>query len=218
MPPARHPAQPGCRLRGGNALAGLVVAALVLGGTAAAEGVDFLNFTYASTYCFKEFGRDGLGPLIQLQGGEVRVKSGTTVAYAGLNRDGSCKGPCYGPLGAAGANHALVRLSCGLEGANYGLDEVFVYRVAGVHATLVGHLAQDSLEADYRRHVPRGSIRSIEDALIRDGLVVTTALADGPHCCPLYRVAFRYAVRDGQLALTAPPQRQPFGEPAAPPR
>jgi hypothetical protein len=37
------------------------------------RGVDFLNFTYGSTFCSAEYGNDGIGKLVTLRNGEFRT-------------------------------------------------------------------------------------------------------------------------------------------------
>jgi len=169
--------------------------------------VDFLNFTYPSSLCSKEYGKQGIGKMVHVQDGELKNKNvyfavaGDRVVYADVKGDGH--------------EDAIVPVDCGAIGANFSLSEVYVYTIKSGRATLLAGISDKDLERDYRRHYPDAeSYWGInENGLrVKDGNLEVDVLADGPHASPKYIVTLEYRLSGGTLGLVGKPQRKNFGQ------
>jgi len=169
--------------------------------------VDFLNFTYPSSLCSKEYGKEGIGKRVHVQDGEFKSKNvyfevaGDKVVYADLKGDGH--------------EDAIVPVDCGAIGANFVLSEAYVYTIQNGRATLLAGISDKDLERDYRRHYPDAeSYWGLnENGLrVKDGNLEVDVLADGPHASPKYIVTLEYRLSGETLSLVGKPQRRNSGQ------
>jgi hypothetical protein len=104
--------------------------------------VDFLNFTYNPTQCSQEYGRQGIGRIVNVRDGEFKNKS----VYFSVMSDKII----YADLTGDGKEEAIVPIDCGAMGANFSRSEVNVYTLENGHATLLAATNDKSMERDYR--------------------------------------------------------------------
>lgn len=71
-----------------------------------ARQIDFLNFTYQSSLCAREFGRDGIAGTVEIHNGEFKNEE----AYFGVVEDKIL----YGDLTGDGRDEAIIHVGCGL--------------------------------------------------------------------------------------------------------
>jgi hypothetical protein len=169
--------------------------------------VDFLNLTYPSSLCSKEYGRQGIGKTVRVRNGEFKNKNvyfsvaDNKIIYADVTGDGR--------------EDAVVPVDCGAITANFALSEVYVYTIKNGHAALLAEISDKDLERDYRRSYPDAeSYWGInEDGLkVKDGNLEVDVLADGPHASPKYVVTLGYRLSGETLRLIGKPQRSSFGQ------
>jgi hypothetical protein len=109
--------------------------------------VDFLDFTYPSSLCSQEYGRQGIGKTVRVHSGEFKNKnvyfavSNETILYADVTGDGQ--------------EDAIVPADCGAITANFSLSEVYIYTIKNGRATLLAELNDKDMERDYRRYLSR---------------------------------------------------------------
>jgi hypothetical protein len=165
--------------------------------------VDFLNFTYHSTLCAQEYGKDGIGKTVLVHDGEFKNKNvyvsvaGDRIMYADMTGDGR--------------EEAIVPVDCGAVNANYSLSEIHVYTVRDGRATLLAEISDKDMERDYRRHYPDAeSYWGIDaDGLnVEKGHLQVNVLADGSHAAPLHVVTLEYGLDKNALRLVGKPQRK----------
>jgi hypothetical protein len=169
--------------------------------------VDFLNFTYPSSLCSQEYGKEGIGKAVRVRKGEFKSKNAylavaeNRIVYADANGDGR--------------EDAIVPVECGAVGANFALSEVYVYTIQNGRATLLAEVTDKDLERDYRRHYPDAeSYWGInENGLrVKNGNLEIDVLADGPHASPKYIVTLEYRLSGEALSLVGRPQRRSSGQ------
>lgn len=169
--------------------------------------VDFLNFTYGSALCSKEYGKDGIGKTVSVRNGEFKSKN----VYFAVGNDRII----YADVMSDGREDAIVPIECGAVGANYALSEVYVYTIKDGRATLLAGVSDKDMERDYRRHYPDAeSYWGIHEKGLRvkDGNLEVDVLADGPHASPKYIVTLVYRLNGATLHLVGKPQRRSFGQ------
>jgi hypothetical protein len=169
--------------------------------------VDFLNFTYPSSLCSQEYGRQGIGKVVRVRNGEFKSKNvyfavaGDKIVYADATGDGR--------------EDAVVPVDCGAIGANFALSEVYVYTIQNGRATLLAKISDKEMEREYRRYYPDAeSYWGVnENGLkVKDGNLEIDVLADGPHASPKYIVTLEYRLSGETLRLVGKPQRRSFGQ------
>lgn len=167
--------------------------------------VDFLNFTYHSSLCSQEYGKEGIGKTVPVRDGEFKsgnvyfAVAGDTIIYADVTGDGS--------------EDAVVPIDCGAIMANFARSEVYIYTIQNGSAKLLAEIGDDDLERDYRRHYPDAeSYWGInENGLkVKNGNLEIDVLADGPHASPQYIVTLEYRSSGEALSLVGKPQRRGF--------
>jgi hypothetical protein len=164
--------------------------------------VDFLNFTYHSSLCSKEYGKNGIGKTVLLRNGEFKNENvyfavAGTILYADVTGDGR--------------EDAIVPVACGAVTANYALSEVYVYTIQNGRATSLAEISDKEMERDYRRSYPDAeSYWGInENGLkVENGNLEIEVLADGPHASPQYIVTLEYRLSGKTLRLIGKPQRR----------
>lgn len=169
--------------------------------------VDFLNFTYPSSLCSQEYGKEGIGKTVRVRNGEFKSKNvyftvaGDKVIYADVTGDGR--------------EDAIVPIDCGAVGANFSRSEIDVYTVQNGHAKLLAGISDKDLERDYRRHYPDAESYWGLDAdglKVKGGHLEFDVLADGSHAAPKYIVTLEYGLSGGALRLVGKPQRKSAAE------
>jgi hypothetical protein len=169
--------------------------------------VDFLNFTYPSSLCSQEYGREGIGKTVRIRNGEFKTKN---VYFAVVD-----KGIVYTDVTGDGREDAIVPVDCGAIMANFARSEVYIYTLQDGRATLLAEIDDKDLERDYRRHYPDAeSYWGINEKSLKakNGNLEVEVLADGPHASPRYLVTLEYRLRGKALGLTGKPQRRSAGQ------
>ena len=169
--------------------------------------VDFLNFTYHSSLCSREYGGKGIGKTVRVQAGEFKTKD----VYFAVADDKIV----YADVTGDGREDAIVPIDCGAITANFALSEIYIYTIQNGRATLLAGINDKDMERDYRRHYPDAeSYWGInENGLrVKAGNLEIDVLADGPHASPKYIVTLEYRVSGETLGLTGKPQRRSFGQ------
>ena len=165
--------------------------------------VDFLNFTYHSSLCSREYGGKGIGKTVRVRNGEFKNKNvyfvvtDNTVIYADVTGDGR--------------EDAIVPVACGAITANFSLSEIYIYTLQNGSATLLAEISDKDMERDYRRSYPDAeSYWGVnENGLrVKNGTLEVDVLADGPHASPQYLVTLEYRLSGKTLRLLGKPQRR----------
>src|SRR4030095_9788983 len=103
--------------------------------------VDFLNFTYNPSQCSTEYGRQGLGKIVNVKDGEFKNKR----VYFSVVNDKII----YTDLTGDGKEEAVVPVDCGAMGANFSRSEVNVYTLENGRARLLAATNDTSRERAY---------------------------------------------------------------------
>jgi len=165
--------------------------------------VDFLNFTYNTTQCSQEYGKQGIGRLVNVRNGEFKNKRvyfsvmSDKIAYADLTGDGK--------------EEAIVPVDCGAMGANFSRSEVNVYTLENGHAALLAATNDKSMERDYRAsYTDADGYWGINENGIKanNGNLQIEVMVDGPHAQPKYIATLEYALTGKMLKLKAKPARR----------
>ena len=165
--------------------------------------VDFLNFTYQSSLCSREYGSQGMGKTVRVRNGELKTKN----AYFAVAEDKII----YADVTGDGQEDAIVPVDCGAITANFALSEVYVYTLQKGRATLLAGISDKDMERDYRHYYPDAeSYWGINEGGLRvkDGHLEIDVLADGPHASPRYVVTLEYRLSGETLRLIGKPQRR----------
>lgn len=167
--------------------------------------VDFLNFTYRSSLCSREYGKKGIGKAVLVHDGEFKNENvyfavaGDKIIYADLTGDGR--------------EDAVVPVDCGAMTANFSLSEIHVYAIKNGRATLLAEISDKDMERDYRRHYPDAeSYWGVNEGglVVKNGHLEANVLADGSHASPQYVVTLEYRLDGKTLRLLGKPQRRSF--------
>ena len=169
--------------------------------------IDFLNSAYHTMICTKELGKQGIGSVVQLQGGEFKNDD----VYYGIVDNKVV----YGDVNGDGQEDALVHIGCGEAIANFGYSELFIYTLQNGHPSLLAGFDDDRMEREYHRFYPRDLLWRITDdgVSVANGNLVITRFAGGSHACPKSVVTFEYHVARRQLQLNHRPRKRPAGLP-----
>jgi|CXWL01.1.fsa_nt_gi hypothetical protein len=164
--------------------------------------VDFLNYSYPSSLCHKEFGRQGIGIAVRVRNGRLE----NDAVYFGVVNDKVL----YGDLTADGKEDAAVHVACGEKGANFGLNEILVYTLRNGRVVLLGKITDDDLTRDYSRHYPnQGYFYAAMRVDVRNGRLMIDCGVEGSMAQPTFVATLEYVWRSG-LVLSGKPQRRPF--------
>lgn len=167
--------------------------------------VDFLNFTYQSSLCSREYRRNGIGRIVRVRNGEFRNRNRNVYFAVADNRI------IYADVTGDGREDAIVPINCGASTANFARSEVYIYTIQNGRATLLAGISDVDMEREYRRNYPDAeSYWGItENGLrVRNGNLEIEALADGSHASPQYIVTLEYGLSGGTLSLIGRPQRR----------
>jgi hypothetical protein len=165
--------------------------------------VDFLNFTYQSSLCSQEFGKQGIGKTVRVRKGEFKNRN----VYFGVDESKIV----FGDVTGDGHEDAIVPVSCGATTANFSLTEVHVYTIKGGRPTLLARISDTDMERDYRGHYPdTESYWGVtgNDLKVTNGNLEIEVLTDGPHASPKYTVTLAYHLDGGSFRLIEKPQRR----------
>lgn len=165
--------------------------------------VDFLNFTYNSSQCSQEYGRQGIGRMVKVKDGEFKNKS----VYFSVMNDKII----YADLTGDGKEEAIVPIDCGAMGANFSRNEINVYTVENGSATLLAATNDKSMERDYRANYPDadGYWGLSENGIkVNNGNLQIEVMVDGPHAAPKYIATMEYGLSGKLLKLKGKPARR----------
>ena len=165
--------------------------------------VDFLNFTYNTTQCSQEYGKQGLGRLVNVRDGEFKNKS----VYFSVMSDKII----YADLTGDGKEEAIVPIDCGSMGANFSRSEVNVFTLENGHAALLAATNDKGLERDYRaNYADADGYWGINENGIKanNGNLQIEVMVDGPHAQPKYIATLEYALTGKMLKLKGKPARK----------
>ena len=165
--------------------------------------VDFLNFTYNPTQCSQEYGRQGIGRIVNVRDGEFKNKS----VYFSVMSDKII----YADLTGDGKEEAIVPIDCGAMGANFSRSEVNVYTLENGHATLLAATNDKSMERDYRaNYADADGYWGINENGIKanNGNLQIEVMVDGPHAQPKYIAIMEYGLTGKILKLKGKPARK----------
>ena len=165
--------------------------------------VDFLDFTYPSPMCSREFGRQGIGRSVRVKHGDLKTKR----AFVSVDE----KRIVYGDVNGDGIEEAIVPVTCGSIGANYSRTEVYVYSLHDGRTRLVGTITDRDLERDCRRYY--GEVESYwgeagTAITVHDGTIDIDTLIDGPHAAPRYIATIGYHLMGKGFQATGTPKRR----------
>lgn len=165
--------------------------------------VDFLNFTYNSSQCSQEYGRQGIGKIVSVKNGEFKNKS----VYFSVTGDRII----YGDLTGDGKEEAIVPVDCGAMGANFSRSEINVYTIENGRAALLAATNDKSMERDYRASYPDsdGYWGINENGIkVNNGNLQIEVMVDGPHAAPKYIATLEYGLTGKILKLKGKPARR----------
>ena len=165
--------------------------------------VDFLNFTYNPTQCSQEYGRQGIGRIVNVKDGEFKNKS----VYFSVMSDKII----YADLTGDGKEEAIVPIDCGSMGANFSRSEVNVFTLENGHAALLAATNDKSMERDYRANYPDADgYWGINENGIKanNGNLQIEVMVDGPHAQPKYIATLEYGLTGKMLKLKGKPARK----------
>jgi hypothetical protein len=165
--------------------------------------VDFRNFTYPSSLCSQEYGRQGIGKIVRVRKGEFKNKN---VYFAVADNK-----IIYADVTGDGREEAIVPIECGAMTANFARSEVYIYTIKDGGTTLFAEISDKDMERDYRGSYPDAeSYWGVnENGLkVNNGNLAIDVLADGPHASPKYIVTLEYRLSGGTLRLIGKPQRR----------
>ncbi len=164
---------------------------------------DFLNFTYSSSLCSQEYGRQGIRKIVRVRNGEFKNKkvyftvAGDKIIYADVTGDGH--------------EDAIVPIDCGAAAANFSRSEIHIYAIQNGRVALLGAINDKVMERDYRRNYPDAeSYWGINENGLKtnNGNLQVDVLADGSHAGPKYIVTLEYKLSGKTLRLVGKPQRR----------
>lgn len=169
--------------------------------------VDFRNFTYSSSLCSQEYGRQGIGKIVRVRDGEFKNKNvfftvdDKSIVYADVTGDRH--------------EDAIVPIDCGATGANFSRSEVHIYTNQNGRATLLAGINDKDLERDYRANYSDADAYwgiNVNGVKTNNGNVVIEVLADGPHAGPKYVVTLEYHFNGKTFRLSGKPLRKSAGQ------
>ena len=169
--------------------------------------VDFRNFTYSSSLCSQEYGRQGVGKIVRVRDGEFKNKN----VFFTVDD----KGIVYADVTGDGHEDAIVPIDCGATGANFSRSEVHLYTIQNGRATFLAGITDKDLERDYRANYSDADAYwgiNVNGIKTNNGNVVIEVLADGPHAGPKYVVTLEYHFNGKVLRLNGKPPRKSSGQ------
>lgn len=166
--------------------------------------VDFLNFTYPTSICSKEF---GFGSAVTVHNGDYQEGPDDDSVYFGIMGHKVV----YVDLTQAN-DSAVVHIACGHTGWNWDFELLYLYRPDdNGGASRVGEINTEQILKDYQRYYPGGTLVGTTAVRSRAGALLVDWAADGPRCCPVHIATFLYQWNGRQFVLTGRPQRRPYG-------
>jgi hypothetical protein len=169
--------------------------------------VDFRNFSYDSSLCSQEYGRQGIGKIVRVRDGEFKNKN----VFFTVDD----KGIIHADVTGDGHEDAIVPIECGATGANFSRAEVHIYTIQNGRTTLLAETNDKALERDYRaNYSDADAYWGINENGIKtnNGNVVIEVLTDGPHAAPKYVVTLEYHLNGKILRLNGKPPRKSSGQ------
>lgn len=169
--------------------------------------VDFRNFTYSSSLCSQEYGRQGIARIVRVTNGEFKNRN----AYLTVDD----KSITYADVTGDGHEDAIVPIACGATAANFSRSEVHIYTIQNGRAMFLAGITDKDLERDYRANYPDADgYWGINENGIKTnkGNVVIEVLADGPHAAPKYVATLEYHLNGKTLRLSGKPTRKSAGQ------
>jgi hypothetical protein len=108
--------------------------------------VDFLNFSYPSSLCSQEYGKQGIGKMVRVRKGEFKYKN---VYFAVADHK-----VIYGDVTGDGQEEAIIPVDCGAVMANFSRSEIYIYTIKAGRRALLAEISDKDMERDYRRYYP----------------------------------------------------------------
>jgi hypothetical protein len=174
------------------------------------RSINFLNFSYPSTLCHKEYGHDGIPNIVQVNGGQFESRRGNDensgYAYFGVVNNKII----YGDLTGDGNEEAVVHTACGISIANFGLNEIFIYSYKSGKEFLISHITDRDMDRDYEKYYKSASDAlwsAIYDVRIKNGTLQIKKNSEGPHCCPEHVTTLTYKWNGSSIVLSKKPER-----------
>lgn len=174
------------------------------------RSIDFLNFTYDSSLCSKEYGADGIGRSVRLKKGEFKAHKGTDeedYAYFGIVNDKVL----YGDVTNDGNEEAIIHIACGMSRANFGLNEIFVYTLRNGIPFLLARITDNDIERDYKRYYRSSRDHlwpSVNSIKIEKGNLVIEKLSEGSHANPEHITKITYRWNGSAFQPVKKPERK----------
>ena len=168
--------------------------------------VDFRNFTYSSSLCSQEYGRQGIGKIVRVHDGEFKNKN----VYFTVDD----KSIIYADVTGDGHEDAIVPIDCGSAAANFFRSEIHIYTIQNGRAMFVAGITDKDMERAYRANYSdaEGYWGINENGIkTNNGNVVIEVLADGPHAGPKYIVTMEYHLNGKTFRLNGKPPRKSSG-------
>jgi hypothetical protein len=165
--------------------------------------IDFLDFTYPSPLCSREYGKQGIGKTVRVRQGEFKNRN----VYFTVDKDAIL----YGDVSGDGQDDAIVPVNCGATGANFSRSEFYVYTIKNGRAALLAEITDRELERDYRRFYPETETywgTAANGLKVGDGKIAIDVLADGPHASPKHVATMDYRLSGGHLSVVDKPERR----------
>jgi hypothetical protein len=165
--------------------------------------VDFLNFTYHSSLCSQEFGKQGIGKTVRVSKGEFKNRN----VYFAVEENRVI----FGDVTGDGHEDAIVPIGCGATTANFSLTEVHIYTIKDGRATLLAQISDKDMERDYRGNYPdTESYWGVtgNNLKVTNGNLEIEVFADGPHASPKYMATLEYRLSGENARLVGKPQRR----------
>ncbi|HBB94154.1 MAG TPA: hypothetical protein DC054_02075 [Blastocatellia bacterium] len=169
--------------------------------------VDFRNFTYSSSLCSQEYGRQGIGKIVRVSNGEFKNKN----VYFTVDD----KSILYADVTGDGHEDAIVPIDCGATAANFSRTEIQIYTIRNGRAMFLAEITDKDMERDYRANYAdaEGYWGTNENGIkTNNGNVVIEVLADGPHAGPKYIVTMEYHLNGNTFRLNGKPPRKSAGQ------
>lgn len=166
--------------------------------------IDFKSYTFESPMCAQAFKTPS----------RIRVTEGVFRRNDVSYQVGSYKmeGETYADLLGDGKEEAIVPMSCELQGANDWLNEILIYGMGTSGPVLLARLDEDRLRRDYRRYYPVSDIwSSVWSLKVQGRTIELEKNADGPHCCPKWKVRMSYGWNGRTFVIAGKPGRRPAG-------
>jgi hypothetical protein len=163
--------------------------------------IDFRNYIYTSSFCYKEYRKDGLPEKIQVINGanNNNPKIGD-VCFTVDN-------PIYSDLTGDGHEKAVIAARCNIYGANFMQNEIFVYTMKDGQATLLSRISENDVFREYKKFYPDEHCWTNLEIKVDRGILIINFATEGYHACPKYAVSMHYLLKGDVFTLVGKPEK-----------